>query len=558
MKTKNLLIKNMKKSSLFLALSGCVILTATVLLIACSITIPPDRERSPFGDYSFYFGDLHAHTGYSGDMPNIAKNMKLTGTDKSLDELIPDWDRTWNNDTDWSKVLTEEQMMALDQRYNPDNPDRPKQLPRDDYDQAKILGLDFMAVTDHSNVLDDSRDPGAKVQSKYYQYGFMYPNDMAHWNDTKQSAERATVPGKFIGIHGYEFSKNSSYAAGHMNVFNTENWASALPNVNTYPWLFGKPEQAPNYDPDKPPQIEKTMPWEKENAEKNGTRAFVQINHPGRETYKDWIEQANPRSVMYTDRNGNVSKEPMNYNQYVRLFEMQSNANKARSPNTTGRRLTYHKVLNLGWKVGATHNSDTHGTPNYISAANHEKRATVVLAPALTKNDIIEALYQRRVFASYLPRLQMDYRLSINGVEKIMGEEFDFDAPPSSGIKIKVFAKDLGYVNEAANLDLPPVAITRIEVIGGIYSPGNPNPDSGTNETAYIPNNQPPEKELPGQPVIVKTVDVGSYDMSAGYQTEFTIEPCIPFDYYYLQVWATSADKDNPIATTTPVWMDNK
>ena len=540
----------MKKLLLLLVLSAGMILTASA---------QSDRALSPLGEYRFYFGDLHVHTGYSGDMgQGISQNTKFAGTDTSLDEIIPAWDKTWNNDTDWSTVLTEEQQKALDQRYNPANPDRPKQLPRDLYAQAKRVGLDFMAVTDHSNVLDLNRHPEGKAQNKFYQYGFSYPNDTAHWNDTKQSAERATESGKFIGLYGYEFSKNGHYAPGHMNVFNTENWATALPDINTYPWLFGKPEQAPGYDPSKPPHVEKTMLWEKANAEKTGTRVFASFNHPGRDTYKDWIDRANPRTVKYTDRNGNASKEPMDYNQYVRLFEMQSSANQAGSPNQLGRRLTYHKVLNLGWKVGAIHVSDAHGVPGYASAKNHGKRATVVLAPNLTKKDIIEALYQRRVFASYLPRLQLDYRLSVNGVEKMMGEEFDFVTPPSSNITVKVFAKDLGFVNDAAKLNLPPVAITRIEVIGGIYSPGNPNPDPGKNSPAYIPNNEPPSNDLPGQPVIVKIVDVDEYDLNAGYLTEFTIEPCIPFDYYYLQVWATSADEDNPIATTAPVWMDNQ
>ena len=537
----------MKKLLLFFALSGCIALTAVA---------QTDREHSPFGDYRFYFGDLHVHTGYSGDLgKGISEKTTLAGTDKSLDAIIPEWDKKWNNNTDWSKVLTEEQRKALDQRYNPTNPNRSMQLPRDLYLQAKKLGLDFVAVTDHSNVLDISRHPEGKAQSKHYQFGFLYPNDTAHWNDTKQSAERATETGKFVGLYGFEYSKNGSYATGHMNVFNTEHWATALPDINTYPWLFGKPEQAPNYNASKPPQVERTMLWERTNAEKKGTRVFAQFNHPGRDQYKDWIDQANPRSIKYTDRNGSVSKEPMDYNRYVRLFEMQSSANKNRSPNLIGRRLTYHKVLNLGWKVGATHDSDTHGVPNYTNASNHEKRSTVVLAPNLTKDDIIEALYQRRVFASYLPRLQLDYRLSVNDVERVMGEEFDFAAPPSNGLKIKVFVKDLGYANDAAKLNLPPAAITKIEVVGGIYSPGNPHP--GTDKMGYIPNNKPPGKDFPGQPVVVKVVDVGKYDLKTGYKTEFPIEPCIPFDYYYLQVWANSADKDNPIATTSPIWMDN-
>lgn len=514
------------------------------------VSAQTEREPSPLGGgYRFYFGDLHVHTGYSGDMgKGISENTKLAGTDKSLDEIMPEWDRTWNDDTDWSKVLTEEQQKALDQRFNPENPNRPKQLPRDLFEQAKKAGVDFMAVSDHSNVLDLSRDSDGKAQSKHYQYGFSYPNSTAHWNDMKQSAANATVPGKFVGLHAYEFSKNGHYAPGHSNVFNTENWATALPNVNTHPWLLGKPEQAPNHDPSKPMHVEKTMPWEMENAVKKGARVFVSFNHPGRNQFADWIERANPRSIKYSDRNGNASKEPMEYNRYVRLFEMQAGGN-----NGIERRLTYHKVLNLGWKVGATHVTDLHYVPNYALARNHEKRATVALAPALTKNDIVEALYQRRVVAAYLGRLQLDYRLNVNGVEKMMGEEFDFSTPPSSGINVRVFAKDLGFVNNAADLHVPPVAMTRIEIIGGIYSPNNPDPGTG-----FAPNNQPPGKELPGQPVIVKTIDVGQYDLNAGYKTEFTIEPCIPFDYYYLQVWAMSADKNNPIATTTPVWMDNK
>jgi hypothetical protein len=117
---------------------------------------------SPIGDgMHIYFGDLHSHSGYSDG----------GGT------------------------------------------------PADAYATARANGLDFFALTDHSNQLDD-----------------------VEWQDMLDQANLATVEGQFVGLRGFEFT----HPQGHVNVFDTDTYVSETdPDYDTYAefyaWLADQP-----------------------------------------------------------------------------------------------------------------------------------------------------------------------------------------------------------------------------------------------------------------------------------------------------------------------------
>jgi len=91
--------------------------------------------------------------------------------------------------------------------------------PSDAFATARANGLDFFAVTDHSNQLD-----------------------AREWRDIMRQAEAATVSGRFVGLRGFEFS----HPKGHINVLDTDVYVSegdarydTLPEF--YTWLAAQP-----------------------------------------------------------------------------------------------------------------------------------------------------------------------------------------------------------------------------------------------------------------------------------------------------------------------------
>ena len=341
------------------------------------------RYQSADGKYTFYLGDLHSHNVYSGDVgKGQAGRMGLQEGDMSI--------------------------------YDPKHGN----LPRHAFAEARRLGLDFFAVTDHSNVLTEKSAPEQKPQNWWYENGFTE----AHWQELLREAKAATENGKFIAIHGYEYSNNDQKnESGHVNVFNTQTWESALPVANNITWL-----------------LEEVMPLQKANEAKVGSKTMVQFNHAGLKQYDNYLNLANPRSV---EMNGKPGK---NYNQYVRLKEV----NRNRYP-------TWQKLLNLGWKIAPVNNSDVHG----VSGIKNTLRFGVgILATELTLEAVMDALYERRAFGAWTPGVLLEF--CINGV--IQGTEFE-KRPSGNTLTVDVFAK---------NINGKPVY--KVEILGGNYAPENP------------------------------------------------------------------------------------
>jgi len=339
----------------------------------------PVRYQTTDGKYTFYFGDLHSHTVYSGDVgKGQAEKIGLLEGDFSVHDSIHG------------------------------------NLPRHAYAEARKLGLDFFAVTDHSNVLTEKSAPDQQPQSWWYQNGFTEE----HWQQTKKDAKAATENGKFIAIYGYEFSNNDAKnESGHMNTFNTETWESALPEANNITWWL-----------DEALSLQKA----------NGVKVVAQFNHAGLRQYDNYMNLVNPRSV---EMNGKPGK---NYNQFVRLKEV----NRERYP-------VWQKLLNLGWKIAPIDNTDVHGVPNI---KNRPKFGVGALATELTLEAIMDALYERRVFGTWAPGVHLEFR--INGA--IQGTEFE-KRPDGNTLQVDVFA-----------LNSKGTPVVKVEILGGNYAPADP------------------------------------------------------------------------------------
>jgi hypothetical protein len=143
------------------------------------------REKSLSGEYEFYLGSPHAHSGYSGDH---------------------------------AKMLAE--------KFNQGVANYDLHTPREVFEKAKTNFYDFYFMTDHSS----------PEQNAFYRGGFTE----AHWAATKQQAD-ATTTARFVALHGYEFSRNTdpeNGGLGHMNVLNSRDWNSAYAPGHTFEWLY--------------------------------------------------------------------------------------------------------------------------------------------------------------------------------------------------------------------------------------------------------------------------------------------------------------------------------
>ena len=206
---------------------------------------------------------------------------------------------------------------------------------------GKAAGFDFMAISDHSYAIDDSE-----------------------WQNTLDAVNDATG-GDFVGLRGFEYTQG---AEGHINVWNSTRHATRTqvsgctfcdytPNLEAgltvqgfYPWLVS-PVNTPLDD----------------------AGEVMQFNHPGWINFNDWFYHPEVSSLARLEEVGNGSGSS-----YVFSEE------------------EFIRSLDYGWKVGATNNADTHSTEWGINTDNR----TGVLMPELTKSALLEALRQRRTFAT--------------------------------------------------------------------------------------------------------------------------------------------------------------
>jgi len=300
---------------------------------------PGERaERSMAGTYRFYLGTTHAHSGYSGDHA--------------------------------STIAT---------KFNKGVADYNQHTPIEIYEKAKANGFDFYFMTDHSS----------PEQNEFYKNGFTEE----HWAATRKQAEQAGTA-EFLGLRGYEFSRNvdrEKGGLGHMNVLNTTGWNSAYAKGHTFQWLYD---------------------W---LVEQDGLVA-AQFNHP---------DMPGPaKAKNFNDYEGRTKAR----NAVVCLAEIWNSTDK----------LTYvptvQKIWALGWKVAPTAGTDVHG----LFGVENRALRTGVLAERLTTEAIMQGLKARRVYATLEPRLHVEFTL--NGF--LMGTALA--SRPTGDLTAKVFVNDPG------------------------------------------------------------------------------------------------------------------
>ncbi len=219
---------------------------------------------------------------------------------------------------------------------------------------SQVDGLDFFAVTDHSDSFDNA-DMGAIDADG--------ADISADWAAGKQAAASVTN-GDFVGLFGFEMTWPEDKQLGHISTFNTPGWQTR--------------DQA-DFE---------NVPTALENYYKTLTAvpgSVSQFNHP------DTIHGDFERFDHYSPQ----------YDAVVSLLEVAGEDGVVDCEY-------YDLALDKGWHVAPTNNQNNHkGQWGDASEAR-----TVVLAKSLTEEALYAAMKDRRVYATQDSDLAIYYELN--------------------------------------------------------------------------------------------------------------------------------------------------
>ena len=219
---------------------------------------------------------------------------------------------------------------------------------------SQVDGLDFFAVTDHSDSFDNA-DMGAIDADG--------ADISADWAAGKQAAASVTN-GDFVGLFGFEMTWPEDKQLGHISTFNTPGWQTrdqeAFTNVtaaleNYYKVLTAVPG------------------------------SVSQFNHP------DDIHGDFERFDHYSPR----------YDAVVSLLEVAGEDGVVDCGY-------YDRALDEGWHVAPTNNQNNHNG----QWGDASEARTVVLAKSLTEEALYAAMKDRRVYATQDSDLAIYYELN--------------------------------------------------------------------------------------------------------------------------------------------------
>ncbi len=262
------------------------------------------------------------------------------------------------------------------------------------------------------------------------------------YDEQKAAAKELDRPGRFAALYGWEMTWNNTCGYwGHMNVIGSEKIVSDIHGVNM-PDLFKWLETEPN--------------------------AVGMFNHPGNNwgDFEDFGYKTD-----YADR-------------AMALAEIKGR----------GYDLQYALLLSRGWHAAPSFNEDNHA-PNWTVASPY---ITGVLAPALTRANIMDAFRARRVYSSADPTMKIFYK--ING--EWMGSRLN--NPSTLNVSVSITTE-----NENG--------IGRIEIMGE-------------------------------DNILVAQKFVGA---RKSYEWNITLP--VEFDYYYLRI-----SNGAQYSVTAPIWIENR
>lgn len=264
----------------------------------------------------------------------------------------------------------------------------------DAYTHAKdVAKLDFLAITDHSNSLDNAATSNMADGSK-----------STKWVAGHTAADSFT-DSSFVGIYAYEMTWSNG--TGHINTFNTSGFETRDNQV------YKNADGLVQYY----------------NVLKKFTDSISQFNHPG-STFGDFNDFSNYDPAI---------------DSLISLIEVGNGEGKVRSSGYFPSYDYYTRALDKGWHLAPTNNQDNH--MGLWGDANTAR--TVVLADSLTRENVYDAMRNMRVYATEDNNLRIKYTLNGEIMGSILAEK-----PASVTIKVDLEDPDneaLGKVSVISN-----------------------------------------------------------------------------------------------------------
>ena len=219
-----------------------------------------------------------------------------------------------------------------------------------------IAGNDFFAVTDHSNWFDNNRSGNLHDGS-----------NSQMWRRGQRAAYEATTD-YFVGLMGFEMTWANGI--GHINTFNTDGFISReQPEFNHRQLGLQRYYEALKEVPD----------------------SISQFNHPGR-SFGDFDDFAHFDPEIA---------------ELITLIEVGSGELAVGSSGYFRSHEYFTRALDRGWFLGPTANQDNH-QGNF---GNSNSIRTVILADELTEESVLDALRNRRVYATETEDFELHFSL---------------------------------------------------------------------------------------------------------------------------------------------------
>lgn len=257
--------------------------------------------------------------------------------------------------------------------------------------------LDFLAITEHNHLLGGS-------QATPEQRAKLYAGpDAAALIPT---AKRFTEDGKFVALHGQEFSTMSK--GNHVNVFDVP-----VP-IDVESGAF-----------------DKLLDWMRQHPDSTGRAPVLQLNHPA--LGRPGKNEIGPREFGRDDFGGDTGWVA-HMGAAASLIEVLNGEPPLKYPGTRAPQVMdnfYLLYLQAGFHVAPTGDQDNH----HVNWGTATSARTGIIAPALTTRDMLDAMRTRHVYATEDKNLRVIAR--VNG--QLCG---DILSAPAGPAKIEVQIRD--------------------------------------------------------------------------------------------------------------------
>jgi|GEM_PF-477300 len=262
--------------------------------------------------------------------------------------------------------------------YSDGNKDDTSKKPEDDYAFAKnSRKMDFLGISEHNHTQAGMR--------------------LANWAPGIQAAKNATTP-DFVAMHGMEWGVISG--GGHVVVYGIDSligWESGEYQIFVPKSTYTGPTGLFNI------------------INRHGSNAIATLAHPNTTDFNN--ASANYDALADSAIVGSALESGPAFSTNVTYSDQASSMNYLSY---------YNRMLSKGYHLGATMDHDNHN----MTFGRHTRARLVVLAPALTENDLLDAIKKMRFYASEDSAAKITYTIN----DHLVGSVFSGNGKPSISV----------------------------------------------------------------------------------------------------------------------------